>query len=224
VLGWRLKRWSGLASDLTIPHLRKQFRSLARTKHVVIDDDHEELLIRTYVGHDGLLAQPLVVAAMVRDFQTVTSPTIRTAILAELRRLWDDDDTIDTNRRGLLLLLGVDPATLDLGGPKPEQVSRIRKAIGEGLSKETAEAIREGLVDPYLEGPVEGLPEGLPDPLTRVHLRGPARAHPRMSPSPTPSPTPIPIPDPPDDDTAWENQLTPQPARAQLGLATEDPF
>lgn len=179
VLAYRPKRWAGFAPDLSIRHLRKQFDALHDSRHVVLDDDHEELLIRTYIGHDGLLAQPLVVAAMVRDYSEVTSPAVRLAILTELRRLWNKC-SVEGERKGLLLLLGADPAALGLGNNKPEQVARIKAAIGEGLIHQTAQAIAEGHLDPYPEGPLEGLAEGLPDPLTRGRSR--------MSPAPTPAP------------------------------------
>lgn len=186
VLAYRPKRWAGFASDLSVRHLRKQFDALHQSRHVVLDDDHEELLIRTYVGHDGLLAQPLVVAAMVRDFAEVNSPIVRLAVLTELRRLWDKC-SVEGERKGLLLLLGADPAALNLGNGKPEQVNRIRAAIGEGLIHQTTQAVAEGQIDPYPKGPLEGLAEGLPDPLTCGRSR--------MSPAPTPAPTPTPSSD-----------------------------
>lgn len=184
VLAYRPKRWASFAPDLSVRHLRKQYDALHGSRHVVLDDDHEELLIRTYIGHDGLLAQPLVVAAMVRDYAEVSSPSVQLAILAELRRLWDKC-SVEGERKGLLLLLGADPAALNLGNGKPEQIARIKAAVGEGLIRQTTEAIAEGSLDPYPKGPVEGLVEGLPDPLTRGRSR--------MSPAPTPSPSPSPV-------------------------------
>lgn len=207
VLPFRPRRWAKLAKNLTVRHLTRQFAALHDSKHVVLDEDEGELLIRTYVGHDGLLAQPLVVAAMVRDFQEVTSDLIRLAILRELRRLWDQPTPAitDAERKGLLLLLGADPSDLGIASDKPQQLDRIRGAIGDGFTRYTRDAITDGHVDPYPEDLRDGLGKALPDPLADALTRGRSR----VSPSPTPAPTPTPPPPPegPPDPTAAAAQI-----------------
>lgn len=206
VVPFRPQRWVKLAKDLTVRHLTRQFTALHDTKHVILDHEHGELLIRTYVGHDGLLAQPLVVAAMVRDYSEVASDVVRHGILAELRRLYDlpAPKVTDAERKGLLLLLGADPADLGIAADKPAQLDRIRGALDGGLATDMRDAIHAGHVDPYpdtlldhLPDPLaEGLTEGHPDPLTR----GRSRVAPTPVPTPTPPPSPGGSPDPQPDD------------------------
>jgi hypothetical protein len=126
VLPYRLRYLAGLATDTTQEDLSVTYRELAASRHVVLDVVDEQLLIRTYVKHDGLLSQPLVVASMIRDFHKITSPLIRVAFLAEMRRLWDDPDLEPAHHPGLELALGGAP-------PRPrhqERPEKIATAIG----------------------------------------------------------------------------------------------
>jgi hypothetical protein len=54
---------------------------------LVIDEDTEEVLIRSFLKHDGLLHKPNVTKAMVSAFTRISSPLIRGVIVHELTRL-----------------------------------------------------------------------------------------------------------------------------------------
>jgi hypothetical protein len=194
VVALNLRKWSGLAPDLTVRHLRKQFEALHDSRHVYMDDDVEELFVRTYIGHDGLLAQPLVVSALIRDWTEVMSALVRLAILVELRRLWDTERP-HAERAGLMLLLGADPRDVGIAADRPAQQDRIRGALGSALSVPMRNAIAEGHVNPFPEGPPEGFAKGLPKGLTDPSCAR-ERDHPRGSPSPSPTPPPSPPPSP----------------------------
>lgn len=138
VLPYRLKRLAALAGDDNPSSLRKDLKALAKTRHLVIDEDAEEILVRTYVRHDGLLAQPQIVATMVDDYQLIESPTLRLAFLAELRRIWDLE-LPDNQRRGLALALG-DHTHTD---------ARFRAKIGLGLAPDMGAAFQAGSLPPF---------------------------------------------------------------------------
>lgn len=148
VLDYRPSRWAKSARGLTAKRLDAQFRRLNDTKHVVLDEEFEQLFVRTFVRHDGVLTQPMVVAAMVTDFRDIASPTIRIAFLAELRRIWHLPTLPEKERAGLALVLGAQA-----------DASRVRAAIGEGLVVPMADAIAKGYVEPFSEPFSEGLPE-----------------------------------------------------------------
>lgn len=176
VLPYRLRYLAGLATDTTPADLAQDYDDLTTSRHVIVDHTDELMLLRTYIKHDGLLSQPLVVVSMIRDYYNVSSPTIRTAILAELRRLWDDPDIDARHHQGIELTIGAKPA--DLGIKNAEKVAT---AIGTGLLGPFVEAIRGGHVDPFpakglpkglTEGQLEGLTEGPPTP--RYNARTPA--------------------------------------------------
>jgi hypothetical protein len=153
VVPYRLRSWAGLSLDGTESEIHEDFLGLHATRHVVLDVVDEQLLIRTYVKHDGLLSQPLVVASMIRDYHRISSPLIRVAFLAEIRRLWEDPDLEPAHHRGLELILGAPPADLGVRGPE-----KIAAAIGSGLLGALIDAIADGQVEPY---PAKGLPKGL---------------------------------------------------------------
>ena len=172
VVPYRPAVWAELATDLTETKIRKWTRGLAKQRHVVVDEKYSELLLRTYVRHDGLLGQPNVVAAMVADFHLIASPLIRTAFLTEMRRLWDLPDLTPGERGGWLLAMGHYPAPKTDGGAWPDvlpgdTLARLRKAIRTGLHPAMTEACRDGSVTPF----DEHSPHGIPEPFT-----GPPRA------------------------------------------------
>jgi hypothetical protein len=194
VLPYTLRRWAGLAKGDSAKRLRAAFRTLEDRRLLVIDESTEELLVRTYIRWDGLLAQPQVVGAMVRDFRTIRSATLTTAVLTELRRIWHLP-VKDTERRGLRIAFGV------------VENDKQREAVGEGLARPMTRAIEQGLVEPFERGSVQGLPEGLGKALAR-----------RPGPGPGPGPDACPGPDSatrPSDEVAarsWEVDPTTEPA------------
>lgn len=175
VIPFRLKRLAKFADDDTPAKLRTAFRRLEKTRHVVLDEDAEELLVRTYVRHDGLLAQPQVVAAMVGDVSLIDSPSIRLAFLQELHRIWHLDDLPDAERKGLRLAMG------------EHETDRYIDKLGPALSPALQAAWESGSLAPCAPGSTP--------PCTAPFAKALARAHaPSPSPAPTPSPSPVPSP------------------------------
>jgi hypothetical protein len=87
VVPFTLKRWANLAADSTIPKLHKAFTALQAGRFVVVDEDSEELLFRTFVKHDGILESPNICKASAKAFPTIHSRLLRGVFLAELHRL-----------------------------------------------------------------------------------------------------------------------------------------
>lgn len=189
VVAYTPRRWAKAAKNMTEKRLRSLFETLADRRHVILDEDTEEVLARTYVRHDGLLAQPNVVAAMVSDYQLISSEHVRTGFLAELRRMWDLDLPVN-ERGGWLLAMGhYPPASADSSlrfpdAMRPTALEALQRAIGTGLSVDMREAITEHSVRPF----DEASPQGFPEPFAEGS-RGRADA----APAPTPAPTPAPI-------------------------------
>lgn len=180
VVPLRRALWAELAPNATEPKIRRWLRALEEGRHVVIDERYQELFVRTYVRHDGLLGQPNVVANMCSDFAVIASDRVRTAFLAEFRRIWDLPIQAAW-RGGWLLAVGVYPAAKNGEGAWPDvlpaaSIERLRKALKEtGIRGPFLDAIRQGFVDPFTEGSPEGLPEALAD------------ATPIQTPNPSPS-------------------------------------
>ena len=84
VCGLDIPRWARLSGDRRPHEMGKAVRRLAQKRFVVVDADTNELLIRTFVKHDGIMSSPNLIVAMSRDFGHIQSRLLRTALLDEL--------------------------------------------------------------------------------------------------------------------------------------------
>lgn len=79
-------RFDHLASDLTEQKLRKAVAGLRTSRFAIVDDRTQELLVRSYVRHDGVLDRLNMGKATGTAFEAVVSDDIRDAIGVELAR------------------------------------------------------------------------------------------------------------------------------------------
>lgn len=85
VIDYTGRRWAALAKGTTAKTIAKAVEELADAKFVVLDEDHEELWVRSFVRHDGVLSGgPKLLSAMWKDFAAIASPLIRERFLAAL--------------------------------------------------------------------------------------------------------------------------------------------
>lgn len=87
LLPMRVNRWAKKAGDLSARAVRATLDTLAACDFVVVDEDTEEVLIRTMVRNDGVYKQPKVMLRMREDAKQIESPLLRAAFRAELDRL-----------------------------------------------------------------------------------------------------------------------------------------
>lgn len=192
VVPFTLRRWAGMSQGDTPKRLRAALAGLESRRMVAIDENTEELFVRTYVRWDGLLTQPQVVGAMVRDFRTIGSPTLAVAFLDELRRIWHLPIK-DGERRGLRIALGLC------------ENDKQRESVGEGLAGPLALAIEQGLVQPFDLASLGDLP---------VALGHGSRAPSRSRPYPGPGPGPLTRPSDEVRERSCEVELAAERARA----------
>lgn len=177
VVPWRPAVLADLAPNASDTKVRRWVRQLESGGQIVLDESYAELLIRTFVRHDKLLAQPNVVPHLVYDFDLIASSKIRLAFLREFRRLWDldhgRDDFSDSERGGWLLAVGRyprqkhaadDPAKWPVALDKTT-LARLLKEIGGGIRETLASAIDAGDVPPF----TDGSPHGIPEPFAPPH-------------------------------------------------------
>ena len=91
VIDYRPGKISVLAKGVTPKKVEAAVKELEAARFVVVDWVTEELLIRTYVRHDGVLARVNMGKAMGRSLAKVVSLDVRDAILTELARCYRDD-------------------------------------------------------------------------------------------------------------------------------------
>ena len=84
VVSYTPGRWSRLAAGTSPAAIRKDIRTLEDAGYVVVDEGTEELLISTFVKHDGIMKQPHVARAMVKAANGIVSPAVREAFRSAL--------------------------------------------------------------------------------------------------------------------------------------------
>ena len=159
VADWRPARIRALASQWTGVIFDRAARELARNLYIVVDEDTEEVMIRSFVRHDGLMKQRNMAVSMVRAYEATASKGIRGVFVHELARLREDEPELAgwVSCAHLLENRSFDPADYPTGYP--------------GNDHE---------VDPSVDPSVEGQPTGEPNPSVD--------GCPTPTPSPTPSP------------------------------------
>lgn len=87
VLPLQIRRWATLSEPATEETVRAGLEELARTRYVLVDEDTEEVLLRSFIRNDGLWRQPNMLKAALRDVAGTLSPVLRAELRVELERL-----------------------------------------------------------------------------------------------------------------------------------------
>ena len=88
VADWRPKKLMGRAETVNLEYVNIAALDLVENKFAVIDTMTEEVLIRTYMKHDGAHKQPNTCMSMLKAFSNVGSPEMRAVISHELNKIW----------------------------------------------------------------------------------------------------------------------------------------
>ncbi|SFT31857.1 hypothetical protein [Streptomyces sp. ok210] len=175
LLDLTLRRWSRKARGLTVAELEKRIGTLEAARFVVVDEDTEELLIRSFVRNDGVWRMPKVMGAMVSGALEISSKRLQRALLEEMDRIPLDE-------------LSDDATKLRTGGEGPsirqqvrDHIENLRRAFGHPTPDPTG----RGSATPS-DTPAEGGP--------KASTRGRAPASHAHSPAPAPTPAPDPNP------------------------------
>lgn len=83
-LDYMPQRWASLAFDDDQESLEASICELCDTGFVVVDQEAGELIIRSFVKHDGLLSSPNLVQAMWKAWLGVFSEELRYAVIEQL--------------------------------------------------------------------------------------------------------------------------------------------
>jgi hypothetical protein len=87
LLALRPRRWSTKAAGLSPELLYAYLGELSAARFVVVDEDAEEVLVRSFIRRDGVYRQPNLLRAAEKQLTTVTSATLRVALAIEVRRV-----------------------------------------------------------------------------------------------------------------------------------------
>lgn len=90
VIALRPRRWAKSAAKMTVAQVLADIDELTGTRFTVVDEDTEELLVRSFIRRDKVYMQPNVLRSAASHVETVSSKAVREAIRWELERIADD--------------------------------------------------------------------------------------------------------------------------------------
>ncbi len=90
VADWRPTRISKLAGGITAAQVEAFGAELEAARFVVIDTDTDEIQIRSFLRHDGILQNPNMWKSIGIDFSAVSSLALMASVAHEVRRLRDE--------------------------------------------------------------------------------------------------------------------------------------
>lgn len=126
VLALRESRWARKANRLDAAAVRESLDELAKAAYVVVDDDTEELLIRTFIRGDRVYTQPNLLRSAHSALALVESQAIRASLRRELARLLDAEMTKNSRDEIVAML-----AELDGGPRKGSSKGSPKPGLGE---------------------------------------------------------------------------------------------
>lgn len=175
----RMARWAKDAS-LTIEETDRALGELVAGGWVVLDEETEEVFVRTLIRNDNVAAQPYVLKGALREATQVESPAIRRVLAAELRKL-PPKQPDGTSKRGTKVVYPDPHAAadaIDPGDPSPTPSKPSRKGSETLFEVGAPETLSKG----SMEGEGVGEGDNSPSVATSVSV---ARSKPRADTPPT---------------------------------------
>lgn len=80
-------RYGGLATDLTARKVERLWADLDRARFLVLDKGTGEILVRSFLRHDNVIAKPNLTKAFCQAWRRVRSDRINEVLMDELRRI-----------------------------------------------------------------------------------------------------------------------------------------
>lgn len=87
---WRPGRLAARSSGFTGAHVDTVGQCLQARHFIVVDDDTEEALVRSWIRFDGLMKQPRMAISVVKGYSSTASDTLRAVLVHELRKVEQD--------------------------------------------------------------------------------------------------------------------------------------
>ncbi|QDF17168.1 replication initiation protein [Gordonia phage William] len=167
VADWRPGRIAASARGWTTAQVRIAAAELIDGLFIVVDEDTEEVLVRSFIKHDGLLRNPKTSVSMANAFASVASATVRGVVIHQLIRLHETQPELKAWETAKVVALldreSIDPADL-------------RDGFTEDYPEGLPEDLPQGLGVGYPQGFTLGLPETDPEGLGVNSLPAPSPA------------------------------------------------
>lgn len=130
-------RFIGMASDWTIQSFDDDVQALEQSRHLVVDREYSEVMIRTYNRNDDTLSSPNFGSALGREYaDLIFSPLIKQTIISELAFYWRTTRHLDPEEymhpTSWQKLAERNPAMF-------EEIQQHTEAVENGVNYETGE-------------------------------------------------------------------------------------
>lgn len=150
VIAHRPKMWARFAEGISRTQVEDLVIGLHDRGFLVFDEDTDEVLIRTFMRHDGILKSPNILKSAARQFGAIHSETVKEAILRELPaqlRGYFPDKIVSMHPTAIkTLLAGMPEVAPDQG------FAGSTEPLGEGFPEPLTEPFQEGFTEPLGEG------------------------------------------------------------------------
>ena len=113
----RERRWAKSCGALTADQVSADLKELAAGRFIVVDEDNEELLVRSLIRRDEVWKQPNVYKAAAISAVAAQSPAIKAVLHAETVRLDLSAANEDCRRVREGLLVSLEPFAKGTGNP-----------------------------------------------------------------------------------------------------------
>ena len=164
VADWKPNRLLPRAREWTMLELMRAAVELSDAYFLVFDTSTEEVLVRSYMRHDGLLNQPRMAVAVAKAFGTIGSNKIRAAVVWELQRAKREDPDLQGWEKPQMMTVlrqtGVNPR---------EMVTEVELPLGISLDMLLPNRLGVGLAQTQADVSVPPTPSTLhltPSPAT----------------------------------------------------------
>lgn len=90
VADWRPKHLAQRAKGWTVAYVMAAVQELIEARLIVVCDDTDEYLVRSFVRHDGVMSHPKLCVSAANAVTEVGSNALRQVVIGELKRLQND--------------------------------------------------------------------------------------------------------------------------------------
>lgn len=142
VTDWRPGRLMQFAAGTSRHDIERIGHELQSERFIFIDEDTEEVMIRSFIRHDGLLKNPKITVSMVNAYGAIASNKIREVFIHELIRMHTEQPELKAFENAKVIALlkntarpmqeftqGFTPSILD------DLPQALPQGLGEGLPK-----------------------------------------------------------------------------------------
>lgn len=151
VTDWRPGRLMQFAAGTSRQDIERLGQELQAERFIFIDEDTEEVMIRSFIRHDGLLKNPKITVSMVNAYGAIASNKIREVFVHELNRLHTEQPDLKAFENAKVLALLKNPAR-----PMQEFTQGFTPSILDDLPQALPQGLGEGL--PQTQGTAFPLP------------------------------------------------------------------